>query len=165
MQHAYTDRYTDCRKISFYENMYGCKVAQLLWHLRNNIASNQDATKRKLEGTDPFIHHCYVTITNQFMEQSWESDVRSSLKESNHLLWNQHSIAALVDACLWVLSRRKSEHLKTLCSIIRYNLVLSSQLLHLYLPVLPMNFCIFVRLFHACVLCSPYYFSYWLLSS
>jgi hypothetical protein len=115
----------DCRQILFYENMYGCKVAQLLCHWRNNIALNQDATKRKLGGTNPFIHRCYVTVTNKCMEQSWESDTSSSL------LWNQHYITALVDACLWVLSRRKSEHLKTLCSIIRYILILSSHLLRL----------------------------------
>ena len=140
--------------------MCGCKMVQLLWHLRNNIALYRGAMKRKLDGTNPFTHRCYVTVTKQFVEQSWESGASSSLREINHLLWNQLFIAALVDACLWVLSRHKSEHLKTLCSIIRFILVLSSQMLHLYLPVLPTNFCIFFRLFYACVPSSPYYFSY-----
>jgi hypothetical protein len=156
MKHAYIH----CRIVLFYENMYGCKEVQLLWHLCNNIALTPEVAKRKLDGTNPFIQRCYVTVANQFMEQSWESDACSSLKESNHLLWNQHSIASLVYACLWVLSRRKSEHFKTLCSIIRYIFSII-----LYLPVLPMNFCIFFRLFYACVVSSPSYFSYLILFS
>ena len=144
MKHIYTDRLIDCRIILFYENMCGCKMVQLMWYLRNNIALNQDAMKRKLDGTNPFLHRCYVTVTNQFMEQSWESNACSSLNESNHLLWNQHSIAALVDFCFGVLSRHKSEHLKTLCFYkVHFSIILStaafvsSSFTHEFLHIFP----------------------------
>jgi hypothetical protein len=68
MKHKYTDRLTGCRKI-LWEPVWMWNGA-IVVTLRNNIAFNQDAMKRKLDGTNPFVHRRYVTVTNQFVEQS-----------------------------------------------------------------------------------------------